>query len=230
MSELISRSSSRLVEAAALRAELEARREAQARVQPRPVVTVSREFGALGASIARLVAVKLGFECWDQELVQEVSESISKPEQLLASVDERHHSMVLDLLAALFHREEGRAHEYRRELVRVIKALAKKGSAVIVGRGGQFIVAPSKALRVRVTAPLRDRVLGVQKRHGLTPQEAERKVRRVDQERAAFMKDGFDGVITDTENYDLVLDSSSFGREGSATIIEAAYLAKFGNA
>lgn len=230
MSDPISRSSDRLVEMAALRAELEARREAQSRKRPRPVITVSREYGSLGAEIARRVADKLGFECWDQELVHEVATNLSKPAELLESVDEQDRSMVLDLLAALFHKDELEAGAYRRELVRVIQTLSKKGSAVIVGRGGQFIVPRTSALRVRVVAPFAERVAGIAERQALSREDAERRVREIDQSRAAFMRDNFGGAIEATSNYDLVLDSSAFSLEGSTTIIEHAFRAKFGDA
>jgi cytidylate kinase len=229
MSDFMSRDAGRLVEMAALRAELERRREAQAQseVRPRPVVTVSREYGALGAAIAREVAARLGFECWDRELVEAVATGLDRPAPLLEALDERHHSMVLELLAALLHKDEVGAGEYREELVTVIRAIAKRGSAVIVGRGGQLVVPPRSALRVRVIAPLSARVDGIARRHGLSREAAERRVHEVDRERAAFMKKCFDGALEATDNYDLVLDSSSFGVEGSAALIERAYRIAF---
>ncbi len=226
MSETFPAGSGRLLEMAALRSELERRREAKAPSRPRPVVTISREYGALGAAIGRRLAERLGFAFWDRELVNRIASNLSKPVGILESLDERHHSIVLDLLAALLAKEES-AGEYRRELARVIKTLAREGSAVIVGRGAQFIVRPKGALRVRVVAPVSDRVESIAQIESLSRAEAERRVREVDQHRGSFVKDAFDGTIDSAAGYDLVLDSSSFGIEGSALLIEHAYRSKF---
>lgn len=226
MSQTVPPGAGRLLEMAALRAELERRREAKAPARPRPVVTISREYGALGASIGRRVAERLGFAFWDRELVNKIASSLSKPVGILESLDERHHSIVLDLLAALLNKEES-AGEYRRELANVIRTLAQEGSAVIVGRGGQFVVRPKGALRVRVVAPVSDRIEGIEQREGLSQADAERRVREVDQQRATFVKDTFDGEIDSVGSYDLIVNSASFGLEGSASIIEHAYRRKF---
>ncbi len=227
MSQSVPEGLGRLLEMAGLRAELERRREAKPPAPPRPVVTISREYGALGAAIGRAVAERLGFAFWDRELVNKVSSSLSKPAGLLESLDERQHSVVLDFLAALMNKKESHGGEYQRELTRIIRTVATEGSAVIVGRGAQFIVRPKMALRVRVIAPFSVRVEGIEQRERLSRADAERRVREVDQQRATFVKDAFDGAIESTTTYDLVLDSSSFGVEGSALLVEQAYRAKF---
>ncbi len=53
-----------------------------------PAITVSREFGSRGEQLARLVAERMGFGCWDKELLSEIARSAGVPRQLLEGLDE----------------------------------------------------------------------------------------------------------------------------------------------
>lgn len=216
-----------LVEAAARKAELEGRMGSGPATVRRPVVTLSREFGARGAVVARQVADLLGFECWNQELVHQVSQNMDKPEEMLEGLDEQRTNMVIQLLGALFAKDELSPLAYQKELRKVIRALAQRGSGVIVGRGGQFVLKREQALRVRVVAPLEDRVAGVAERRGISPEEARRLVMNMDAERAAFMRENFGESIDQANHYDLIVNSSTFSLERCAEVIAQAYRVRF---
>ncbi|MFO0750089.1 MAG: cytidylate kinase-like family protein [Myxococcota bacterium] len=195
---------------------------------PRPhVVTVSREFGAQGEQLARVVAERMGYTCWDQELVHAIAESTQAPERLLESLDE-HRRTSIDALAEVFRpaSDVGDAG-YLRELVRVVHTVAAQGRAVIVGRGCQFILGPSEALHVRVVAPVEHRVKGLVARRGWSEAQARAEVARVDADRKAFLKAGFGRDPTDPAGYDLVINLASFTLARAAEVVELAWAAKF---
>jgi len=210
MSQMESREVAHLVERAAQRADLERRTSDPGRRRTPPVITVSREFGAQGARIARRVAAQLAVPCWDQELVHEVSKNTATPEIVLRDLDEHRRSMVIELLGVLFARSKVTSTEYHRELVRVISAIGQRGAAVIVGRGAQFVLPSSMALRVRVVAPKQTRVEGLARRKGIGQREALGMINQMDEERAAFMRTHYDQEISAADHYDLVINSDRF--------------------
>jgi cytidylate kinase len=206
------------------------KRKAQPRVTPeppRPLVTISREAGANGTSLGRIVAHKLGFELWDQELVQRVAAEKGAPEVLFAAVDERARGRIQDLLAGILLGDAGTETEYLASLGRVIHSIAEHGSAVVVGRGAHFVLAATEALRVRVVAPLDDRVRVIAGTRGMGDREARAEVERIDHERATFNRHHYGRNIADPVLYDLVVNTGSFPLEAAAEVVVAAYRAKF---
>src|SRR5262245_22779156 len=57
--------------------------------EQKPMITISREFGARGAEIGRLVTERLGFQFHSQELVHDIARQARVRQQLVASLDER---------------------------------------------------------------------------------------------------------------------------------------------
>src|SRR5437870_2746121 len=55
----------------------------------RPVVCISRQFAARGAEMGRLVAERLGFRFYSQELIHFVAEEAQVRQQVVESLDER---------------------------------------------------------------------------------------------------------------------------------------------
>lgn len=209
------------------------RRKAQPRVTPeppRPLITISREAGANGTSLGRIAAHKLGFELWDQELVQRVAEEKGAPEALFAAVDERARNRIQDLLAGILMGDVGTETEYLASLGRVIHSIAEHGSAVIVGRGAHFVLGPREALRVRVVAPLEDRVRVIAGTRRMAEREARAELERIDHERVAFNKHHYGRNVNDPVYYDVVVNTGSFQLEAAADVVVAAYRAKFPSA
>jgi cytidylate kinase len=205
--------------------EEERRREELAK--PKPLVVLSREFGTQGAEIGQAVAEELGFELWDQELVHEIAEKSGAPEKLVASLDERSRSALEDLIAASLSGEKSTRFEYVAQLRRVIHTIERHGAAVVIGRGAQFIVEPESALRVRIIAPLDERVKSYAARKEMSREAARKRILEVDHDRKLFMKQSYGKDLGDPSHYDLVLNRAGFSNEAAAAIVVAAYRAKF---
>ena len=195
---------------------------------PWPVITISREFGALGAATGRLVAEKLGFSFWDQEIVHAIVEHTGAQEALLASLDERTRNLIEDFFNENLVGAEGTAVDYVRQVARVVRTIERHGGAVIIGRGAQFILSPDTTLRVRVICPEALRVARFAERERLDKHDAERQVRRVDRERQIFHKRHYGQEVGDPHHYDLVLNTGWSTHEAAAEVVIGAYRAKFG--
>jgi cytidylate kinase len=202
--------------------------EARVSVEPWPLITVSREFGSRGALLGERVARRLGFGFWDQELVHEVAQRTGLREALVASLDEHVRSRVDDLVSSIFTGPDATAAEYVRHVGRVVHTLEQHGSAVIIGRGAQFIVRADRALRVRVVGPLEDRARGYAQREHIDPARARSRVEEVERDRRAFYRRHFDRDVTDPGHYDLMVNTGTLSIDAAVEIIVAAYKAKLG--
>jgi cytidylate kinase len=194
---------------------------------PRPIVTISREAGARGTELGRLVAERLGFRLWDQELIQQIAVESGTSEALLRTVDERARSAIEDLLTGILIGDAFTEKEYLAQLMRVIHTIAQHGSAVVVGRGAHFILAPEGALRVRVVSLMDARARNLAAARGLPEREARLEVERIDRERIAFMRHHYKRDVTDPHAYDIIVNSAAIPPERLAGVVASAYQAKF---
>ena len=205
-------------------------RRAQPRVvaEPaRPVITISREEGSNGTALGHLVADKLGFQLWDQELIRGVARHSGASEALLALVDERARGAIEELLAGVLMGDAGTEGGYLESLLSVIHAVASRGAAVVVGRGAQFVLAPGAALRVRVVGPIEARAHELAVAGNLSEREARGAVERIDRERLGFIRHHFHCNGADPSAYDLVVNAVSIPPAYAVDIVVAAYHAKF---
>jgi cytidylate kinase len=195
--------------------------------EPLPLLTVSREFGALGTATGERVAQKLGFSFWDQEIVHAIAEQTGIQETLLASLDEQSRTRIEDFIAESVFGAGTTAAKYVRQVIRVVRTIERHGGAVVIGRGAQFILAPEAALRVRVVCPCEQRVAGYAKREGLSEREAERKLARVERERQTFIQRHYDRNVGDPVHYDVMVNTESLLPDQAADVLVAAYRSKF---
>lgn len=206
------------------------RRRAQLRVtaEPaRPVVTISREAGSNGTRLARLVADKLGFRLWDQELVQRMAEQGGASAALFAAVDERARSAIQDLLAGILMGDAGTETEYLSRLLGVIHAIGQHGAAVIVGRGAQFVLGAGSVLRVRIVGPIEQRTRELAAARAISEREARGEVERIDRERLGFIRHHYRRDAADPSAYDLVVNTFAIPLPRAVDVVVAAFQAKF---
>ncbi|MDL2334798.1 MAG: cytidylate kinase-like family protein [Chloroflexota bacterium] len=210
-----------------------------------PVITISRQFGAAGAPIGRLLAQRFGSEMLDRAIVAQVALRAGIPEQELESYDERLPTVWQRVASALAASPEPAlpgvnlapslapmsVHERLVEITRaVIEEAADTGNAVILGRGGAFILADRpKTFHVQLHASLDARVRYLLARVEQIPAEArpeEKSLRElcqsIDAARAEYIRSVFGADWKDVTHYDLALDAGHLGVEGSADLIEAA--------
>jgi cytidylate kinase len=205
----------------------EKRRSGEKAPEPWPLITVSREFGALGTATGERVAQKLGFSFWDQEIVHTIAEQTGIQQALLASLDEQTRSRIEDFIGESVFGAGTTAAKYVRQVIRVVRTLERHGGAVVIGRGAQFILAPEAALRVRVVCPYQQRVAGYAEREGLSEREAERELVRVERERQTFIRRHYEREVGEPSHYDIMVNTEGIGPEQAADVIMAAYRSKF---
>ena len=101
----------------------------------------------------------------------------------------------------------------------VIRNIAEKGDAIIVGRCADYILRDMDCLDVFVCAPMEYRIQRLVQNEGLDPDEAEALMRRKDRTREAYYNFYTFGSWGLASNYDLCVDSSILGIDGTADCI-----------
>lgn len=173
------------------------------------VITISREPGSGGNVLAKLLAEKLDFDLFYQEVVHKIAESVRVSARILETLDEKGVSVLEDWISSLVHKQYLWPDQYLQHLMKVIGTIEKHGQAVIVGRGANFILPPDKRLSVRLVAPLETRVKNVAKDFNVGTEEARRRVIRADSDRRAFIRKYFNSDIENPLNYDMVLNTGT---------------------
>ena len=193
-----------------------------------PLITVSREYGSLGAKIAKALGERLEWPCWDQELVHEIAQHSNAPETLFASLDEHRRDVISKIIDSLMYGNEVTERYYLRKLMHVVHTIAHHGASVVVGRGAHYVLEEHQALKVRVVAPMEDRIKGLMSRKDIGEGQARAEVVKTDAERADFMRYHYSRNITDAHGFDMVINVGPLNIEKAIDIILAGYEAKFG--
>jgi hypothetical protein len=185
------------------------------------------------------VAVDLGFQLWDDELIAYVARKADAEPSVVRELDEHPRDLLRDVFSSLAHlrarvdagsfwgaRVSGA--KYRSLITLAVGELAKRGGAVIVGRGANFLVEPEQALRVRVVCPLKQRVDRHARKAQVAWAEAAQQVQQKDQERELFVRHLCAEHCADPANYDLIVNTRDLSEEAAARLITSAYRARFG--
>ncbi len=184
-------------------------------------VTVSREAGSRGGSIAASAGRRLGWQVYTQEMLDFLVQDDAARAEVLAEVPEAARlwaELEFARLAARWKVPPGSGTE---AIARLVLALAARGSTVLVGRGAGFILPQATTVHVRIVAPAAQRVAYMSQWLRLTEDEAAAEVRSRDRRRAEFLAALTERDVTDPAAYDLVLNSALLGIEAAAEVIAA---------
>jgi cytidylate kinase len=198
------------------------RGEAEAAPLTRPrglTVAVSRQAGARGATIARKVAEILGWQFFDHDTLDYLAQNDTARAQLLADVPADAQRWA-DAQLAHLQRDRGlNAGGDALGLVRILLAVAARGSAVIVGRAAGFMLPPETTVHARIIAPLDARVAYVAQELRMTRPEAVEEVRARDERRALLLDQTLATDPADLAAYDVVVNSDRLGVEAAAQFV-----------
>jgi cytidylate kinase len=193
------------------------------------IITIEREYGCGGGDIARLVANRLGWKLWDQQLTEEIARLAHCPKTVVEEREEKNDPLYYRLFKSFLRGSyEGSINAPKLNLVdsetilkttkRVVEHIAEKGNCIIVGRGSQqFLKSRPDTLRVFLYAPREDKVRRLLSR-GKSEKEAEELVDSVDRERTDFIQKYFNVDWPDRPIYHTMLNTA-IGDECSANMI-----------
>ena len=193
-----------------------------------PCLLVSRECGSGGSLIARKAGEQLGWAVYDGEIVAEIARVEHERTRLLESVDENCRSRWEQTWQQVLTLAQPADAIYLHGLRQVVMSLGHHGDVVIVGRGAPHLLPSGCAVRVRVIAPLQQRVTRMAELERITRETALAKIRQIDATQVAFIRKTFRHHADAPLNYDLVLNSAELGIQGATEMVLAAISTKLG--
>ncbi len=188
-----------------------------------PVITISREPGSGGSEIARKLAKDLSMDLMGGQIIQHVAESAKMSRKVIESLDEKEVTLRDSFLTALFRDRHLWPDEFMQHLTKVIGTVGRYGNAIIVGRGANYILPRANTFRVRIIAPLEDRIRYVMEDRGCVRAEAEQYILKTENNRKAFIRKHFNADCSDPGQYDILINTGGTTIEGAAEAIKIAF-------
>ena len=187
------------------------------------IINIGRSFGSGGGYVGQAIGRKLGIPVYDNELISKVAEEKGYSKSLFQGEEKRNLFSVSSFFASgrLSHLDSGYVNDNVLFQIQseVIRSIAEAGDAVIIGRCADYILRDLKCLDVFVCAPMEFRIKRLVELEGLSPEDAESLMRRKDRTRETYYNYYTFGSWGKADNYDLCIDSSILGIEGTADYI-----------
>jgi len=191
------------------------------------IITISREFGSGGRTIAKEVANKLGIPCYDQQIIDRLAEESGFSKEYIADKGEyaNHVNWLSNMVASGNSLHASSNQDYLWGLQKnIVHEIASRGPCVIVGRCADYILKKDfSCLRVFIHANLDNRSQRISEEYGDAGASHHKRLRIKDKKRKAYYR-----YYTGTEwgvakNYHIALDSGSLGIEKCVDMIVALY-------
>lgn len=178
------------------------------------IINIGRQFGSGGKNTAEILGQKLGVTVYDTELITEAARKSGFSKDFLTTNDEDTNFFKLGFNNSFISNNS--LFQIQSDAIRNI---AEQGSAVFVGRASDYILRDMDCLDVFITSPLEVRAKRISERRGISIEEAEALIAKKDRRREAFYNYVTFGNWGMASNYDLCIDSSILGIEGTADFI-----------
>lgn len=200
--------------------------------QVMPFVTISREAGAGGVTLARALVERLNgiepderpWQALDRELIERIAADHQISQELIASLEETSHNWLTDFFSGITLRDDPTPSEVRvfHSVAATVRALAQAGRVVMVGCGAGYIAGNMPGgVHVRLVADFQFRVRYMARLLNLPDEKAAEEVRRRDANRAAFFKRFFPQRPIRPEEFTLTFNSGCLSEEEMVAAILA---------
>jgi hypothetical protein len=185
-----------------------------------PLITISREMGSGGKSIANLIALRLGepWKVYDHELVDKIAKDKYLEEELIKSIDLKKLPLADIIVTKIFGKRMAHLSGYHRHLVKVMSLVGLQGYSIILGRGANFLF--PNGLNIRIICQMDQRITWQMTYEHISREEAIKRIEDSDKERREFVESLFNHNHTKAYHYDLVIKTGHYlNIEDAADII-----------
>jgi cytidylate kinase len=187
------------------------------------IINIGRQYGGGGLGVAYELGRKLNLPVYDKELIRKAAQDSGFSAELFEKSDEKKR---LFSLSSIFSNRFSETENYMsdRGLFKMqsetIRKIAEQGSAIIVGRCSDYILRDMDCtFNVFLTSPLEVRAERISERCGISKEEAESVIEDKEKARAEYYNYYTFGDWGVASTYDLCIDSSLLGIEGTADFI-----------
>jgi cytidylate kinase len=195
------------------------------------VITISRQFGAGGITLGKMIAETLGYTFADSDILQRVAKEANFSTHWVESFEKEAGSKLSRLISSMISKrwldrvladERGYLDEqiYLDYLVLIIAQFADEGDVVILGRGSQYILNDHPdAFHILLVDEFESRVQFIMKRYEMPRNKAERLVVNEDRRRVNLYKRLGKSDYENPQLYHLVLNMGRLDLETARDMV-----------
>ena len=180
------------------------------------IITIARGMGSGGRTIGKMLSEELGIKYYDKDLIRLASEESGINEAFFGRVDEKiktsfikrggvYKGGVIDPSSKEFTSDRNLFNFH----AKIIKQLADKEPAVIVGRCADFILKDREdVIRLFIYCDEKTAVKNVIEAYGISEKEAGKLIEKTDKDRSSYYKYYTGRDWQNAMNYNICLDTS----------------------
>ena len=187
------------------------------------IINIGRQVGSGGKSVALEIGRILDIPVYDGELLSKAAQESGIAPEFFRHSDEKRRLWGIGNIFGANRYGSASSSLNDGELFKiqssVIRGIAEKGDAIFIGRASDYVLRDLECLDVFICAPVEQRRVTVAQREGITEQEAEALIEKRDKGRAEYYNFFTFGHWGKASGYDLCVDSSLLGIEGTARFI-----------
>jgi cytidylate kinase len=195
------------------------------------VITISRQYGAGGKTLGKMIAGELGYEFADNEIIAKVAEMANVSTHWVETVENEAGGKLSRFITRMVSKplvdrilkdERGYIDEeiYLDYLVLIIAQIADEGDVVVLGRGSQYILDDHPdAFHILMIDEFENRVRFMKENYELSESRATKVVKAEDKRRKALYQKLGKTDYDDPFLYHLVLNMSMLSLEEAQRLV-----------
>lgn len=188
----------------------------------RKIITISRQYASGGREIGQKLAERLGTGYYDNQLLEEAAKASGIHQSHFVENDEKRTNSFLYLLSTTYG-QGGVPFDDSLffATLNAVRKIASEEDCVIIGRCADYALRDfDRVLNVFITAPIDVRVKRAVEVYGIAEKHAGDYVKRIDKQRVSYYNYYTDKRWGQPQNYQICLDSSALGIDGTVDLLE----------
>ena len=193
------------------------------------IITIGRQYGSAGREIGYKVADELGIKLYDKEMLNRAAKESGICQELFETHDEKPtnsflYSLVMDTYSFGYssgsYTDMPINHKVFLAQFDAIKKIAEEGPCILVGRCADYALEDfDNCLSVYIHAPFEDRIKRIEDVYEIPSDKSKEALIKKDKQRSSYYNYYSSNKWGDAKSYDLCLDSSYLGIDGSVDLI-----------
>jgi cytidylate kinase len=185
-------------------------------------LTLSRQYGSGGTALAHRLSEQLDWDLFSREILQGIAANTNIRMRILSGMDGRVLGRFEEFIHHLVVPKTINQVAFVKEMMQVMLSVARRGNAILLGRGGNWLLPTGQGLRLRVVAPQEYRAQVISARLGIGEDRARDEIRTRDAATSRFISRTFGRNIDDPLGYDMILNLGEMPEEAAAEAVQAA--------
>ncbi|MBQ9990706.1 MAG: cytidylate kinase-like family protein [Lachnospiraceae bacterium] len=193
------------------------------------IITLGRQFGSGGREIGEKLAEYYGIKCYDKELLSRAAKESGFCQEMIESHDERPtnsflYNLVMDTYSFGYNASSFMdmpiSHKVFLAQFDTIKKMADESPCIIVGRCADYALSEYKnCLNLFIYGNEEYKIKRIMKKYGVSEEKALDMMQKKDKQRQSYYNYYSSKKWGRADSYDLCINSSKYGIEGSVKLI-----------